>query len=105
MGTLDYKDIIDVLKAVNEINRVHGHIAKAPIDEAATLEAAGIERPSTSTTPTERGRGHGQRVASTPRVVLSPNPSPPTRHHSTHPISMSCPHFSNLLRGLIDLWN
>ena len=57
MGTLDYKDITNVLKAVNEIDYVRGHIAKALNDEAATIEAAATERPSTSTAPA--GHGHG----------------------------------------------
>ncbi|KAL0007992.1 hypothetical protein SO802_009494 [Lithocarpus litseifolius] len=57
MGTPDYKDITDVLKAVNEIDCVRGHIAEAPNDKATTLEAAAIERPSTSTTAAECGRG------------------------------------------------
>ena len=57
MGTLDYKDIIDVLEALNEIDNAHGHIAEALTDEAVTLEAAGTERPSTSIAPV--GCGHG----------------------------------------------
>ena len=57
MGTLDYKDIIDVLEALNEIDHAHGHIAEALTDEAVTLEAAGTERPSTSIAPV--GCGHG----------------------------------------------
>ena len=79
MGTPDYKDITDVLKVVNEIDRVRGHIAEAPNEEASILEVAATERPSTSTTPARRGRG--QHVA-TPQVVPSPDPSPPTPHPS-----------------------
>ena len=76
VGTLDYKDITDVLKAVNEIDRVHGHIVKASNEEASTLEVAATERSSTSTAPARHG--YVQCVA-TPPVVPSPDPSPPTR--------------------------
>ena len=79
VGTLDYKDITDVLEALNEIDHAHGHILEALIDEAATLEAAGIERPSTSIALV--GCGHGQHVATT-QVVLSPDRSLPTHHPS-----------------------
>ena len=82
VGTLDYKDITDVLKAVNEIDRVHGHIVKAPNEEASTLEVAATERSSTSTAPTRHG--YVQCVA-TPQVVPSPDPSPPTPHPSPSP--------------------
>ena len=63
MGTPDYKDIIDVLKAVNEIDRVQPHIPEAPNEEATTPEAVFIERPSTTKRPSmsiahEIGRAH-----------------------------------------------
>ena len=88
MGTPDYKDIIDVLKAV--IDHVHGHIVEAPNEEASTLEVAATERPSTSTAFAKRGRG--QRVV-TPWVVPSVDPSPPTPHPSPSPdIPPSTPH-------------
>ena len=75
VGTPDYKDITDVLKAVNEIECVRGHIVEAPNEEATTLEAAAVERPSMSTAPTKRGLH--QHVA-IPRIIPSPNPSPLT---------------------------
>ena len=77
VGTLDYKDITDVLKAVNEINCVRGHIAKAPNKEASTLEVAATERSSTSTAPARHG--YVQCVA-TPQVVPSPDIPSPTSH-------------------------
>ena len=40
MGTEDYKDITDVLKAVHEIDRVQPPIPKASNEEAATPAAA-----------------------------------------------------------------
>ena len=79
MGTLDYKDITDVLKAVNEIDRVRGHISNAPNEEAATPKEAATERLSMSTASIR----HGSRLPIvTPQVVPTLDPSPP------HPISI-----------------
>ena len=95
VGIPDYKDIIDVLKAVNEIDRVRGHISKAPNEEAATLKEAATERPSMSTTLIR----HGSRLpVVTPRVVPTLDPSPPTPNLSPStnippPTSHPCPGF------------
>ncbi|KAK9996745.1 hypothetical protein SO802_021431 [Lithocarpus litseifolius] len=61
VDTPKYKDITNVLKVVNEINHVSGHIVEDQNEEVATLEAAATERPSTSTALARCGRG--QRVA------------------------------------------
>ena len=98
VGTLDYKDITDVLKAVNEIDRVRGHIAKAPNEEASTFEVAATERPSMSTAPARHGCGQ---CVATPQVVPSPNPSPPTPIHLLAPTSLHPPHIHVL--GLTSL--
>ncbi|KAL0012771.1 hypothetical protein SO802_007879 [Lithocarpus litseifolius] len=88
VGTPNYKDIIDVLKAVNEIDRVQAHIHEAPNEEAATSKAAAIERPSTTERPsmsTTLAR-HGSRPpVATPQVVPTPDPSPSTPHPSLSP--------------------
>ena len=61
MGTPDYKDITNVLKAMNEIDHVQAQIPEAPNEEVgtpvatATKRLSTIERPSTSTAPARRG--------------------------------------------------
>ena len=93
MGIPYYKDITNVLKTVNEIDHVRGHISKALNEEAATPEEAATERPSMSTTPI----GHGSRLpVVTPRVVPTLDPSPPTPYLSPStnmppPTSHPCP--------------
>ena len=93
VGIPDYKDIIDVLKAVNEIDRVCGQISKAPNEEAATPKETTTERPSMSTAPI----GYGSRLpVVTPRVVPTLDPSPPTPYLSPStnippPTSHPCP--------------
>ena len=87
---VDYKDIFDVLKAVNEIDCVQPPIPETPNEEAATpaAAAAATQRPSTSTTPI--GRGPRPPVA-TPRVVSTPYPSLSTPHPSPSPTIPSPP--------------
>ena len=96
MGTPDYKDITDVLKAVNEIDRVQPHIPEAPNEEAATPEAVFIERPSTTERPSMSiaHAGHGSRSpVATVRVVPTLEPSPSTPHPSPCPnIPSPTPH-------------
>ncbi|XP_030946469.1 vegetative cell wall protein gp1-like [Quercus lobata] len=82
VGTPDYKDITDVLKAVNEIDRVQTHIPEAPNKEAATPEATSTERPSMSTTLARHGSCP---LVATPQVVPTPDPSPSTPHPSPSP--------------------
>nr|POE57523.1 udp-galactose transporter 2 [Quercus suber] len=90
VGTPDYKDITDVLKAVNEIGRVQPHICESLNEEAATPEAAATERPSTSTALA--GLGSHLPVA-TPQVVPTLDPSPSIPHPSPSPnIPSPTPH-------------
>ncbi|KAF3967255.1 hypothetical protein CMV_008721 [Castanea mollissima] len=109
VGTEDHNDIIDVLKAVQEIGRIQSPIPEASNEEADTPVAVAIqslsttERPSTSKTPARRG-SHPPvatpRVVPTPDLSLStphPSPSPtipsPTTHPSPSPtISPPTPH-------------
>ena len=96
VGTLDYKDIIDVLMAVNEIDHVRGHIPEAPNEEAATPIATTTERPSTTKRPSmsTAPAGHGSHSpVATPQVVPTPDPSPSTPHPSPSPnIPSPTPH-------------
>ncbi|XP_075634920.1 uncharacterized protein LOC142607354 [Castanea sativa] len=90
VGTEDHKDIIDVLKAVQEIGRVQPPIPEAPNEEAATPAAAPTQSPSPSTfkrpsTSRAPARCGSHQPVATPRVVPTPDPHPSTPHPSPSP--------------------
>ncbi|KAL0010956.1 hypothetical protein SO802_006064 [Lithocarpus litseifolius] len=96
MGMEDHKDIADVLKAVHEIGRVQPPIPGAPNKEVATPVAVPTQRPSTTENPSTSiapAKSHSNLPVATPRVVLTPNPSPSTPHPSLRPtIPSPTPH-------------
>ncbi|KAL0006724.1 hypothetical protein SO802_008226 [Lithocarpus litseifolius] len=96
VGTEDHKDIIDVLKAMQEIGHVQPPIPEAPNEEAATPAAVATQRPSTTKSPstsTAPAGRHSRPPIATPRVVPTPDPSPSTPHPSPSPtIPSPTPH-------------
>ena len=60
-GNLDYKQITDVLKAVDCLHRLTAHLPVQNTNEANLEAPEDIVRPSTSSTPANHS--HGWRVA------------------------------------------
>ena len=73
-GNLDYKQITDVLKAVDCLYRLTAHLPVQNTNEANLEAPEDTGRPSTSSTPANHSYG---RCAAPHQVVTRPDPPPP----------------------------
>ncbi|KAL0001317.1 hypothetical protein SO802_015098 [Lithocarpus litseifolius] len=90
VGSPEYKQITNVLKAVDRLHRLATHLPLEDTNGANPDSPKDTRRPSTSSTPTSHS--HGQRAV--PHQVTSRPDSPPAPHASPTPEFSPPPHAS-----------